>query len=630
MIDLMNLFHNKPMPDAASPKYVGEMPDGAARVQRAAAISRTFSNEPPDGCYRCEQELYISFFFDGFGHDQKIDARQGTLSNIGRLFWAHNDDPKKGVYKRYYEGLGARLSDEPVTSEVLRGNAAAAGKDQLKNVVGDKINEIGTDPYKKAASAFRENRSTPGISLQDLAKESGKAAGEELSGKRVWEKITDWRAFVKGNGAGVGFTILAETVPQIRDSEWSAAALGTGVTKRVAKAVKDFKKIVSDAQQTTQPVKHIKIAVFGYDRGALVARTFATELLGNVCKPARGGPQYQGIAVECEFMGLFDSVSSNYADTLFMKMAAGALAAAPVGGIGNRVVRIIAEGALQLVLLAKRTLGAVDVPEDFKHVVHYVAAHELRFYKCVDSLRKSKSQARITEVVFPGTQPDIGGGARNGDGGKSNELAKLVARCMHQEAWCRGVPLLRLDQMAAQSQVIAREFRSAQAIAVNGTQYTVDDMFQAYLSYVRPSGPLEQHFMAHQKAFVSYLRYVYDTRRQSNGTNFSDRAAFEYQGLVDNSGGSFSPTLGVVIEQPDVSAKDIADPHAKELGLQWEARLPLPPLVMAFFNHVFHNTIVEPLNDAALNGVSYFMLRPVEDLPKVDTLPPVIPAFRPA
>jgi hypothetical protein len=118
-------------------------------------------------------------------------------------------------------------------------------------------------------------------------------------------------------------------------------------------------------------------------------------------------------------MGLFDSVSASYGDSLFAKLATVAIATAPTM-TGNPVVRVLAEGAVQLFSLVKRTLGAVDVSEDFKRVVHYVAANELRFYKRVDSLRKSAASDRIVEVVFPGTQPDVGGGRRDGGQGKSN------------------------------------------------------------------------------------------------------------------------------------------------------------------------------------------------------------------
>lgn len=73
------------------------LPGGADRAKRAASVAAALPTTPPDGCYRCQQEIYISFFFDGFGFTSDMD---GNLSNIGRLFHAHMDtDKKKGIYK---------------------------------------------------------------------------------------------------------------------------------------------------------------------------------------------------------------------------------------------------------------------------------------------------------------------------------------------------------------------------------------------------------------------------------------------------------------------------------------------------------------------------------------------------
>ena len=628
----MNLFTPKTaLPDAKSPRYVAEVPDGPALARHAASFSTTFPDTPPDGCYRCEQELYISFFFDGFAHDQKLDAAKGTLSNVGRLFAAHRDDPHEGVYRRYFEGLGTRLSDEPVTAAVIAHNALSPLGEKALGLVNAKAKQITTDPYKKpiskaAKTLWDEPLDTPvKVLAQDAAKAAEASVEEQLKGATVWEKLTDWKGLIKGNWAGLPFDIIAASYPPIRDSEVSAALLGTGVEKRVEKAIENFKDIVTKAKEDPREIKKIRIAVFGYDRGALVARKFATEFMETICKPVKGEPQYEGLPIECDFMGLFDSVSASYADALFAKLATTAIAVAPTG-IARPVVRILAEGGGQLFSLVKRTLGAVDVPDEFKRVVHYVAANELRFYKRADSLRKSASPDRIVEVVFPGTQPDVGGGRPDGEHGKSNALAKLAARSMHQEAWSYGVPLLRLDELASISQVAQGEFRSAELIPVDGAPYTVDELFQSYLRHTQATGPLENHFMAHQKVFLSYLRHTYDRTRGTGGKNFALRPAFELQGLVANSGGSFSPRLGVVIEQPDVSAKDIADPNACELGMTWERPISLSPLVTAFFDHIFHNTMTEPLNDAALDNVSYFMLRPVEDLPKpTAALPDPIP-----
>jgi len=629
----MNLFKtNSTSPDAKSARYVAEVPGGPALARRAASVSATFPSTPPEACYRCEQELYISFFFDGFAHDQKLDAAKGTLSNVGRLFAAHKDEPKNGIYARYFEGLGTRLSEEPVTAAVIAHNALSPLGEKALGLVEHKANEITTDPYRKpireaGKTLWEEPLDTPTkVLAQDAAKAAGASVEEQLKGAAIWEKLTDWKGLVKGNWAGLPFDIIAASYPPIRDSEVSAALLGTGVEKRVEKAIANFKKILLDAKEDPREIKKIRIAVFGYDRGAMIARKFATEFMETVCKPVRDEPQYLGIPVECDFMGLFDSVSASYADSLFVKLVTAAVAAAPTGA-ARPFVRVLTEGAGQLFTLVKRTLGAVDVPDEFKRVVHYVAANELRFYKRVDSLRKSASSDRIVEVVFPGTQPDVGGGRRDGEHGTSNALAKLAARSMHQEAWSYGVPLLRLDELVSSGQAaFADQFRSKDLISVDGAPYTVDELFQAYLRQTQATGPLESHFMAHQKVFVSYLRRTYDRMRGRSGKSFVSRPAFELQGLIANSGGSFSPKLGVVIEQPDVSAADIADPHARELGMTWEKPLSLTPLVMGFFDHIFHNTMTEPLNDAALGGVSYFMLRPIEDLPKpTGPLPDPVP-----
>ena len=258
MSDLMNPFHAKAaMRDAASPAYVGEVPDAAAKVQRAIAISKTFPNEPPDGCYRCEQELYLSFFFDGFGHDRKIDVRRGTLSNIGRLFDAHKIDQKKGIYKIYYEGLGTRLSDDPVTAGAMANGALSPLKENAQDIAREKAKTVISDPYKKPITeAIKTKLRKPATSLSRLALHSEYVAEQQLARDKIWEKITDWKEIVKSRWASVGFGLLAEIIPQIRDSEVSGAALGTGVDARIDKATRNFTKIVNDAKQDPREIKH--------------------------------------------------------------------------------------------------------------------------------------------------------------------------------------------------------------------------------------------------------------------------------------------------------------------------------------------------------------------------------------
>lgn len=99
---------------AESASWTGAVtPVGTDRARRAASVAASLPSAPPDGCYRCHQEICITFFFDGFGHDVSRDGER--LSNIGRLYNAHEEtNQQTGIYKLYFEGMGRLLSDNPV------------------------------------------------------------------------------------------------------------------------------------------------------------------------------------------------------------------------------------------------------------------------------------------------------------------------------------------------------------------------------------------------------------------------------------------------------------------------------------------------------------------------------------
>ncbi|MDV4312562.1 T6SS phospholipase effector Tle1-like catalytic domain-containing protein [Acinetobacter indicus] len=57
-------------------------------------------------CKQCKIPVWISFFFDGTGNNRRNDLDTLSQSNVVALFEAHKSDPKNGVVKFYYEGLG--------------------------------------------------------------------------------------------------------------------------------------------------------------------------------------------------------------------------------------------------------------------------------------------------------------------------------------------------------------------------------------------------------------------------------------------------------------------------------------------------------------------------------------------
>ncbi len=117
-----------------------------------------------------------------------------------------------------------------------------------------------------------------------------------------------------------GVSVIADSVPAIRDSEISAAYLGTGFAARVEKAKLWFAKVVAQAKTDPRPLRTIRVSMFGFDRGGVAARKFANELIGKVCKNENGTLTYQGVQVQFDYMGLIDCVSSAYADSLFTKV----------------------------------------------------------------------------------------------------------------------------------------------------------------------------------------------------------------------------------------------------------------------------------------------------------------------
>ncbi|WP_084168972.1 phospholipase effector Tle1 domain-containing protein [Paraburkholderia acidipaludis] len=616
-------------------------PSMVDRVGRATSFTLTQPSAPPDGCYRCRQEIYISFFFDGFGHSVKGDS---APSNIGRLFNAHKETKKEaGIYSLYYEGMGRRLSKETVgIAGTLAANTVKEAKDavtdSVKDSIGDARKDATRDFAKEATGAYRTG-SKGGVksALVHALEKFGEGVKPGAILKKVGASVTSVKTIIP-----VIVQASADAIPSVRDMGAPAAWLGTGFDARVDQAKSDFTDILKQARNDPRPINSIRISMFGFDRGAVAARKFANELIEKICKKEGEKITYQGADVRFDFMGLFDSVSSAYGDSFFAKAgtqlltAAGTLATPEAGGAGGVVVRVAIEALSQLVALAKRTLGEYDTPGEFRKVVHHVAATELRFYKPVDSPRNSKEAGNLTEVVYPGSQADVGGGFADGEDGKSAELAKVSARNMLDQAWVCGVPVYRTEQLKEQGLRIAvREFEFQKTVSVNGKTATVNDLFKAYAALL-PGGKssLEHQFLAHQKLFVSWARTLHDRAgTYSTGSNlfvntidaevynkiFTDAPTPDYNSRADyyNEAEQGVPPADLMGQRHTID--DIRDPTARELATAWVKPATLSPEVLAFFDNFVHNTITRANNVSLGDGV-FLQLRTIEEKSSKDQI----------
>ncbi len=206
---------------------------------------------------------------------------------------------------------------------------------------------------------------------------------------------------------------------------------GAGGSSRLDSAFEEFVDAFNAADD-----KNKVIDIFGFSRGAALARAFAnkikhegiddrSKLIGYetiteenedgtarmVKKPIYG--KFENVKVR--FMGLFDTVAS-------------------FGVPGNDV-----------------DFGYdMSVDETFvKETRHAVALNEYRGLFDLQSVAKSKAAQfplNVVEMGFWGAHSDVGGGYKDDNGGKSNELANIPLNWIYKEAEKSGVTLKPLDR----------------------------------------------------------------------------------------------------------------------------------------------------------------------------------------
>jgi len=607
-------------------------PSGSDLLKKAISVTLSQPSTPPTGCYRCDQEIYISFFFDGFGHSLDDGEKQ---SNIGRLYLAHKETKNDtGIYRIYYEGMGRKLATERV------GLAAALAKNtygETKKLAGNKLEEAGKNAAKTAANKiFDEAR---GSGVVSAAKSSILHVTESLKeayrpgtlAKSVASTLKDPIFIIS-----TAISTVTNVFPAIRDSEIAAAYLGTGFDSRVEAALNDFAEIITELDGA-RPLKTIRVAVFGYDRGAVIARKFTNELIKKKCKKIGEKVIYQDddqdVEVIFDFMGLFDSVSSAYGDAFFAKILEPALNFVPGDGWA---VRAGTKGLRMAIALAKKSLGQFDTPGEFRKVVHHVASTELRFYKLLDSPRNSNETGNLTEIVYPGSQSDVGGGFVEGEDGKSAELARVSARNMLDQAWAYGVPVRRPEEMKAADDLdTLKHFAFNKQCVVGGKSLTVNDLFRAYTALLPTGqGTLEHHLLAHQKLFISWARTIHDrTHAASSGNNlfvnevdtdvynaiFSDAPTSGFEARADYYKDVSAGTIPANLNGDRRSVDNITDPTIRELATAWVKPIALSPEVIAFFDNFVHNSIT-PLNNMSFGDGVFLTLREIEDKSHKDQL----------
>lgn len=251
-------------------------------------------------------------------------------------------------------------------------------------------------------------------------------------------------------------------------------ACGAMGEKRLYYALNQFDKFLAQplalAKAPANAIDEINIAIFGFSRGAALARAFVNLLMASRCvlHGQKWALKAGGWPVRVRFMGLFDTVASvgqpmSSNTTGFIEAVRGDVP----GMISKRLKRYHDTRPEELAFFSHGAPGADPAPgnsaghddwgaklkihETVEEVRHFVAAHEIRNSFPLDSVSVSSSgrvakPANFFETVYPGSHSDVGGSYAPGEGARAlapNEnLGRIPLHHMYDYAMRQGVPLL--------------------------------------------------------------------------------------------------------------------------------------------------------------------------------------------
>lgn len=272
--------------------------------------------------------------------------------------------------------------------------------------------------------------------------------------------------------------------------------------------------LLEDAHYAPSDIRHIRLALFGFSRGATLARVFANKLLAD-CTPVNGerclSIKGTKVPLQIYFMGLMDTVASVGRPASFSFGSATQAATdwltftlparrrdgersslrrhdEPLSVDGNGLQRI-AWGNAPGANPAQATVGdntnghegvvaqyglAIPAAPFVEKCLHFVAAHEIRNSFPLDSVRQGRSYPpNCTEVLYPGSHSDVGGGYMPGEQGKSSFEDRLLSQVpllhMHRAAIEAGVPLQAIGSFTNLD--VDRDYRISEQLITDFNRY---------------------------------------------------------------------------------------------------------------------------------------------------------------
>lgn len=336
-------------------------------LKRVINVNNDVSNDSPTKKQDCSDVVNISVFFDGTGNNKEADKKNQKWSNPARL-WSnadqytldHKKDPDHAIY---VSGVGTKFNAE-----------------------------LGI--FQRIISSFQDAY-------------SGMGMGAGLGGARRLD---------------YGEEQFNDHLKKVLEIKVKGAEKDLSQYATAGKATSEME--LTQCLSEHRLIKKINISVFGFSRGAALARAFTNQMLVK-CESACGGLTYgeKKSPIEFQFLGIFDTVASF--------------------------------GIPSTNILNNLTFTGRDmvVDERVKMCVHHVAGNEQRFAFPVDLICKREdgtlANPKWKEVVYPGMHSDVGGGYMPLDEETqiTDHFARIPLRDMLNEAVQAGVRMYSYEQL---------------------------------------------------------------------------------------------------------------------------------------------------------------------------------------
>jgi vacuolar-type H+-ATPase subunit H len=374
------------------------------QLQAAVASNRDVPDGKAGPFQDCRDVVHIAVFFDGTGNNKDADEEKKKWSNVARMFFAAQaaTEQSAATYPIYISGVGT--------------------------------------PYNGKAVNWLDKRE---VWKEDNLKGMGFGGGGDRRLDQGADAVNDRLR-----------DVLIE----------NAKSMGGIVGKYAAESTTKSLSEVKTALDKHRLIKVINISVFGFSRGAALARAFANRVIED-CKVSGNDLLYQGYELRLSFMGVFDTVASF--------------------GLPSTNV--------QLPFMEKD----LTVSPKIERCVHFVAGNEVRFSFPVDLIRKDgKLIGNWVEKTYPGVHSDVGGGYHPTDQGIDNNYARIPMRDMMKESLASGVRMLGYEDIRKNKFATFQKFFECKS-----------ETEIAYKNYIAASGPftgtIESQMKQHQKALFS-------------------------------------------------------------------------------------------------------------------------------